>query len=314
MKKRFLLAFGLMILLALALAVTVSAEDDGTGALAEITEVRAGRVTASTLNLRKSPSQNGAWMKTLAQGDIIIIHGQEGEWYNASHDGKTGYVFAEYVEPIANMERSFGKATVTGTFVYIRSAPNTDSSVQGTLSEGVLASITGVQDGWFAVSYGSGKNQIKGYMHPDFLSPIEEAKPVTSSKSTAATKIVSEGTRIIQTARKYIGTRYVLGGNTPSQGFDCSGLVVYVYKQFGYTFKQRTRLYLDGKDVKYGNLMIGDLVFFDTNGNGGIGHVGIYSGNGNFIHAPSPGKSVREETMTKGYYRTRFVCARRVIG
>jgi cell wall-associated NlpC family hydrolase len=104
-----------------------------------------------------------------------------------------------------------------------------------------------------------------------------------------------------------LGVRYVYGGSSPRSGFDCSGLVRYVYAHFGITLPHSSYAQFDrGRRVSRGSLRPGDLVFFD-----GLGHVGMYIGNGRFIHAPHTGTRVRIETLA-GWYSSRFAGARRL--
>ena len=115
------------------------------------------------------------------------------------------------------------------------------------------------------------------------------------------------GTRVVDYARRFRGVRYVYGGSSPRTGFDCSGFVRYVYAHFGLTLAHSSYAQFDrGRKVSRGSLRPGDLVFFD-----GLGHVGIYIGNGRFIHAPHTGTRVRIETLA-GWYGSRFVGARRL--
>lgn len=314
MKKRLTLMFGFVLLACLFMATKSYAQD---------TELKVGKVTGSIVNIRSSPSTGGQWVATVSEGCDIIILGQENNWYKVAYQGQVGYMYAEYVEPKANGEGNYGYAVVTGSFVYIRSIPSTEGLVLGTLTEGLNVKVLGVKDGWYKVQFTGGGVDIIGYMHPDFLEPIKmepkpsnnstSSKPGSSGSSTKPSGPSSTALKIVNTAKQYIGVKYVYGGSSPKTGFDCSGLVVYVFKQYGITFKQRTRLYLDGYNVSYKNLQPGDLVFFDTNQNGTIGHVGIYVGNGQFIHAPRPGTKVRIESMASGFYRKTFVCARRVV-
>ena len=102
------------------------------------------------------------------------------------------------------------------------------------------------------------------------------------------------GAAIVAEARKYVGvTNYKWGGESPTDGFDCSGLVKYVYKVVtGKDLPHYTgSLITMGTQVSKSNLQLGDLVFPSTS------HVGIYSGNGNFIHAPGEGKKVKEASI-----------------
>ncbi|HKB94038.1 MAG TPA: C40 family peptidase [Gaiellaceae bacterium] len=117
------------------------------------------------------------------------------------------------------------------------------------------------------------------------------------------------GTRVVDFARKLIGVPYSWGGISPRTGFDCSGFVRYVYGHFGISLDHSSFAdFVRGKRVGRWAMKPGDLVFFD-----GAGHVGIYVGNGRFIHAPHTGTVVRISTMA-GWYASRFDGARRLVG
>jgi cell wall-associated NlpC family hydrolase len=114
--------------------------------------------------------------------------------------------------------------------------------------------------------------------------------------------------QLVRYARHLVGIPYRYGGTSPRSGFDCSGFVRYVYAHFGVSLPHSSfGDLLRGRRVARNHLMLGDLVFFD-----GAGHVGIYVGNGRFIHAPHTGTAVRISTMSDGWYGTRYVGARRV--
>ncbi len=279
---------------------------------ASATEVLAGTVTGNGVNLRQSPSLSGKSLTTLSKGERVVIMDRFNWWYKISYNGKVGYMSAEYVEPTYNDQAEFGYAVVTGSYVHVRSGTSVTSSIVATLSEGLNVKITGVRSGWYCVAYES----YTGYMHPDYLEPIQVLNPARPPASSSTTKPPekTEGEKIVELAKQYMGIRYVWGGSTPTQGFDCSGLVVWVFREWNdYEFRRRTQLYLNGISVEYSELVPGDLVFFDTGGQGNITHVGIYVGDNKFIHAPKPGTTVTITTMAPGsyYYRT-FKCARRI--
>jgi cell wall-associated NlpC family hydrolase len=114
--------------------------------------------------------------------------------------------------------------------------------------------------------------------------------------------------RAVAIAEQYVGTPYRWGGSSPS-GFDCSGLVMYVYNQLGVPLSHSS--YSDfnsGRSVGEGNLQPGDLVFFDTDG-GGASHVGIYVGGGSFVSAS--GNHVQNSSLNNGYWGGHYIGARR---
>ncbi|HEY6019383.1 MAG TPA: C40 family peptidase [Candidatus Paceibacterota bacterium] len=123
------------------------------------------------------------------------------------------------------------------------------------------------------------------------------------------------GQQIADYAKQYIGTPYVWGGNSLQSGVDCSGLVQQVYKKFGLSVPRVTYDQIGtGKAVKMDGLQVGDMIFFDFGGKSGPDHVGIYLGDGKFIHAPRPGKGVEISDLKSGYYQDTFVGGRRVSG
>ncbi len=138
------------------------------------------------------------------------------------------------------------------------------------------------------------------------LLPMVKVKRKT--KATRKTLIhLPIGKRIVDYAKHFRGVRYVYGGSSPRSGFDCSGFVRYVYAHFGVPLAHSSYAQFDrGRRVARTSLHPGDLVFFD-----GLGHVGIYVGDGHFIHAPHSGTRVRIETLA-GWYSSRFVGARRL--
>ena len=128
-------------------------------------------------------------------------------------------------------------------------------------------------------------------------------------------KEVSAGTEDISIAAiGLVGVPYRYGGNTPKGGFDCSGLIGYVYQNTANKKLPRTTEEIGQVGISLGNSTPapGDLVFFNTQG-GSHSHVGIYVGKGRFVHAPSKGGTVRLEKITSSYWSQRYTEARRII-
>jgi cell wall-associated NlpC family hydrolase len=130
----------------------------------------------------------------------------------------------------------------------------------------------------------------------------------SASTDSASVAPPSQYTGVVGIAMRYLGTPYAWGGESPG-GFDCSGLVRYVYLQVGVSLPHYTGAQWNvGVPVSRSDLQPGDLVFFD-----GLGHVGIYIGGNQFIHAPHTGDVVRISSIS-GWYADTYVGARRITG
>lgn len=139
--------------------------------------------------------------------------------------------------------------------------------------------------------------------------PLEEVDVDNGDKVSRGT--VRKGTEVVNYAYKFLGKPYVYGAAGPN-AFDCSGLTQYVYNKFGVGLSRTTYTQVnEGIKVSKNDLRAGDLVFFNTGGS--ISHVGIYVGNGEFIHAPRTGKPVMISSLSDGYYSQRYATARRIF-
>lgn len=119
---------------------------------------------------------------------------------------------------------------------------------------------------------------------------------------------------VLMRAIGLVGTPYLYGGNTPQSGFDCSGLVTYVYRDMLDLRLPRTSRELaqvQGPRIAPEKLAAADLVFFGSKGN--VSHVGIYVGEGRFVHAPSTGGTVRLDRLDGPYWRDHYSGAKRVL-
>jgi cell wall-associated NlpC family hydrolase len=111
-----------------------------------------------------------------------------------------------------------------------------------------------------------------------------------------------------------VGTPYRWGGNTPESGFDCSGLVGYVYRDAaGLTLPRTSRAMseIERRKLAADSLQPGDLVFFDSGRD--VGHVGIYVGERRFVHAPNSGGTVRLDSLDGAWWKDHFVYGKRVL-
>jgi cell wall-associated NlpC family hydrolase len=138
-----------------------------------------------------------------------------------------------------------------------------------------------------------------------------DSETVSNGEDSVSRGAISKGNEVVNYAYKFLGKPYVYGAVGPN-AFDCSGLTQYVYNKFGVDISRTTYTQVNvGTKVDKSNLRAGDLVFFNTEGS--ISHLGIYLGNGEFIHAPRSGKPVMVSSLCDGYYSERYATARRIF-
>ena len=188
---------------------------------------------------------------------------------------------------------------VTASSLNVRSLWSADSKVLGAVSRGTDLTVTGLcENGWVQVLY---KGQV-GYVSGEYVADYEQ---VDNSATTGAVDIANF-------AMQYVGYPYVYGAESPSEGFDCSGLVYYCFGQYGHNLYRvaNDQMNNNGTPVSRDSLQVGDLVFFGYSGY--ADHVGIYIGNNNFVHAANPSSGVRVSSMNETYYANRYLGARRI--
>lgn len=139
-------------------------------------------------------------------------------------------------------------------------------------------------------------------------------KPVFNTYATQSFSPAAED--VLFRALGLVGTPYRWGGNTPDSGFDCSGLIGFVYRDAaGISLPRTTRelIVMRAQDVSENNLQTGDLIFFATGGGSKVSHAGIYVGEGRFVHAPQTGGTVKLDTLSKAYWQNAYLSAKRVL-
>ena len=300
-----------------------------------------GFVTASSLRLRAEANSRSAILDTAPKNDCVVIISKSGEWYKVNYNLQEGYMHEDYLAVSTKENAELGYGKITGKSVNLRTGPATTYSISAVSSQSEKCYIIGLNNGWYKVIY---KNAI-AYIRSDFVElteiPYENKESSNSPKffrlgqstgvapsastlnsttgsngdsSASSVPAVGEitGTQILSEAKKYLGIRYVSGGASPS-GFDCSGLVYYVLKQLGYSpYRTPADQYQHGTYVAKANLKEGDIVFFAGTGASGISHVGIYAGNGQFLHAPNSRSTVSYSDLTSGYWANHYYGARRI--
>jgi len=279
-------------------------------------------IKADSVRLRESPNLDGRVKEQVDKGDVFYKLAAKDGWVQvaSSASGLSGWVKAEYVR------RSDGSVSrpyrVTGDQINFRASPAVDADVIGKLPAGATVNVLGRNEKW-AYAYFEGH---KGWLYTEYLESVgpgstsarECLNPATSINRTLSWKQVggtSIGNRLIERAKAMMGTPYVWGGEG-DDGVDCSGLIYKLLCDEGCDAKCLPRRASEqmaqlGLAVDKEDLQPGDLVFFHTYKEG-ASHVGIYLGDGDFIHASSAKHQVAVSNLSERYYRERLVGARRI--
>lgn len=310
-----------------------------TAAASTTTVYGIGFVTASALRLRSEANSSSATLDIAHENDCVVVISKTGEWYKVNYNLREGYMHEDHLRVAVRENAELGYGKITGNAVNLRTGPSTTYSVARVSALNDTCYIIGINNGWYKVLY----KDALAYIRSDYVELTEipyenegsgntpkffrlgKSTGVTpsasalngTSDSTASTQDVPtvstvSGSEILAEARKHIGVRYVSGGASPS-GFDCAGLVYYVLNQLGYSaYRTPVDQYKHGTYVAKADLKAGDLVFFAGTGASGISHVGIYAGDGQFLHAPNSRSTVSYSDLTSGYWSDHYYGARRI--
>jgi uncharacterized protein YgiM (DUF1202 family) len=286
-----------------------------------------GFVTASSLRLRSEASSSSATLDYAPGDDVAVVLGKSGSWYKVNYNLQIGYMHQDYLRYTTREDGELGYGIINGNNVKVRSGPSTGYPILTSAYKGDKAYIIGINSQWFKVIFG---DHI-GYIRSDYvdLSEIPYENQDSSKSPLFFRGGVSTGikpsvealngstgpsmaSKIVSTAKKYIGVPYKWGGTT-TKGFDCSGYVQYVYNENGISIPRTSssQYYELTRKVSKSNLQAGDLVFFNTSGKG-VSHVGIYIGDGKFIHSGTTNGVVIAE-LFGAYWSNLYMGARRVL-
>lgn len=202
-----------------------------------------------------------------------------------------------------------------GAFVVVENAAKLADALSG---QGLDAIYFKAEDGLFKVRFGDfpSKEQARKTAGRLKASGAIEAFYIISPGEYAVDRQVRFGTdylrnELVNTAMGFIDTPYLLGGMSAETGFDCSGLTMTIYQLNGLNLPRNSQSQFDtGYAIHRDDLQKGDLVFFSDNQWGKVSHVGIYTGDNKFVHAPGRGKKIRVDSLLARYYKQRYVGSR----
>jgi len=262
------------------------------------------------LNIREGAGEEYDLVGKLPVDAGCEILSQEGEWFQIRSGKVTGYVKGEFLltgqeaADRADEVKSIVATSVTQT-LNARVEPNTDCSIWTMIAEGEELQMVEDQGEWLKVDV----DGDECYVAREFVELSEQLpKAMTMTEIRYGEGISDVRVDMVQYACQFVGNRYVWGGTSLTKGADCSGFVLSVFKNYGYSLPHSSRAQGNcGSAVSLSELKPGDLVFYGNRS--GINHVAIYVGGGQVVHASNPRTGI---TISGMYYRTP-VRARRII-
>ncbi len=300
-------------------------------------ETKTVTVLAAEQKLYITPLINSLAIDTLSEEKEVEVVSNTNGWSYVKIGTESGWVRTENIQNKEvtentsnpkNNSSSQKTVYISGSSVNFRKTPSTSGEVITSLPRNTKVTLITKGEGWSEVKY----NGDTGYVSTEYISEkaltttsrsmTTTKKKNTTNTSTQTTKAeVSEpvvtgsftGADVVAYAKKYLGYKYVYGASSPSTGFDCSGFTSYVYKHFGVSLSRSSSAQSsNGRAVSKAELKAGDIVCFSgSSSSKKVSHVGLYIGDGKFIHAANSRKGVIISNVSgAGYY---FVTGRRVI-
>jgi cell wall-associated NlpC family hydrolase len=275
------------------------------------------------VRLRSGASSDSAVITILPENEPVVVrNGSTGDWVAVTYRSSNGFVHMDYLakadpsdptpDPGSGLKKN-DHARVTDD-VNFRDAASFNSNIVTTLPTGTVVLITGAaSNGFYPVSAAG----FGGFVHGDFLVWTDEALTDGGGTSVGgdpgSEASTAQGRKMIRYAMKFLGYPYVWATHGPNT-FDCSGFTYYVtLKTLNIDIGAGTwSQSISGTPVAWGDLRPGDLVFFQNTFTWGLSHVGIYIGDGKFIHAENEQTGVVVSSLSSTYYKTRWYGARRL--
>lgn len=287
-------------------------------------------VTRNGVNMRAEPNTDSTVIARLGMGVKLTATGEMPGWKRVKDaGGREGYVADEFLSKSMVFVDMNDAVYVVNNGVNLRQAPSTGSASLGLLGVNMKLTRTGLGDGWTRVNTATGKT---GYIASSFLTTTAPAvptpkptaapapkptapKPTTAPAPKPATGTSSSIAKVVDTAYSMLGVRYVYGSESRS-GVDCSGLVLYCYRQIGVSVPRTSSSYANfGTAVSYANMRPGDIIALDTrksDGRTSITHLGIYVGGGDMIHASSSIGRVVKANVANYLNYSKLITIRRI--
>lgn len=259
-------------------------------------------VVEGNLNVRKSPSLDGKIVGKMTDHAGCEILEEKEDWVKIKSGKVKGWVSKEYLltgeEALAKVNDAINHiAKISADNLRVRAKASTDSKVITRVSKGEKLEIRKVENDWIKVDI----NGDTGYISAEYATEqycLDEA--MTLTELSAGKGVSDVRVALVQEALKYVGGRYVWGGTNLSTGVDCSGFTMCIFAKFGYSLPHYSGAQAGyGTSISASEAKPGDLFFYGSGRS--IGHVAIYIGNGQIVHAASSRTGI---VIGNAYYRT----------
>lgn len=260
-------------------------------------------ISADKLNVRSGPSAETEKLATLTKGARVQVLEAQGEWTKIITAGNiAGYALTEYM--VGSLPPVY--KYISADKLNVRSGPSAETEKLATLSYGDRVQVFEQEGDWIRVIT---KDNVKGYVLSAYV--VSEVNPASRSASAGQAYNADLAASVLEYAKQFVGVKYVYGGSTP-KGFDCSGFTKYVFQKFKIDLPRSSEDYYGvGTKVSRTDMKPGDVLLFDVYDNNRLGHVGIYMGKDQFIHASTSKGKVVIATLSK--YSGNLLGIRRVI-
>jgi hypothetical protein len=264
------------------------------------------------LNIRQEPNENGKLVGKLPKDAACeILEVDDNGWAHIKSGKVEGYCSTDYLymgeEAIARGKEVASMIAVVNTeTLKVREEPNTDCAVITLIpQEEELEVVDIMENGWIKFLLDDEEAYVSGE-YVDVEERLEKA--VTLTELAYGQGVSDVRVSLVQYAKQFVGNPYVWGGTSLTNGADCSGFTLSIYKKYGVSLPHHAASQAQlGTKIEISQLQPGDLVFYAKNGS--INHVAIYIGNGQVVHASNPKTGIKISSYN---YRTPY-CARRYL-
>lgn len=262
------------------------------------------------LNVRDAAGEDGKVVGKMPKHAGANVLGEENGWYKIESGKVTGYVRADYLLTGADArtladEEAADMAVCNSGGLRVREEASLEAPVITQVAEGEELEVVAVEGEWVKIMLDDEEAYVFGE-YVDISKKLEKA--VTMTELTYGQGVSDVRVDLVNYAKQFLGNPYVWGGTSLTNGADCSGFVLSIFKKYGVSLPHHSGSQAQmGTKISLSEAKPGDLVFYAKNGT--VNHVAIYIGNGQVIHASSPKTGIKISNVS---YRTPY-CVRRIL-